>query len=85
MKFTFAALGLLFASLAHCQLAQPHQTNLDGFLRESQHLKPSAEFVSVEDHGPIKTVTYKDGPVNIKYDVKSDGNDMRIIGIEEVI
>ena len=54
-------------------------------MRESQHLKPSAELVSIKEQGPIATVTYQDGPVNFKYDVKSDGNDMKVVGIEQVM
>ena len=41
MKFSIA-LGLLFAGLAHSQHLEPVQARIDSFLRESQHLKPTA-------------------------------------------
>lgn len=48
-------------------------------------MKPTAQLVSIKENGPISTVTYKDGPINIKYDVKSDGDKIKVMGIEQLV
>ena len=47
MKFSIA-LGLLFGGLASSQQLSPLEAKVDSFLRESQHLKPTAKLTSAQ-------------------------------------
>jgi hypothetical protein len=47
MKFSIA-LGLIFAGLASSQQLSPLEAKFDSFLRESQHLKPTAKLISAK-------------------------------------
>ncbi len=47
MKFSIA-LGLLFAGLASSQQLEPFQAKVDSFLRENQHIRPTAKLISAK-------------------------------------
>ena len=47
MKFSIA-FGLLFAGLTSSQQLWPLEAKIDSFLRESQHLKPTAKLISAK-------------------------------------
>lgn len=50
MKFKLA-LGLLLASFVSAELVDPKEISVDNFLRDTQHLAPSAELVSIKQNG----------------------------------